>query len=283
MEIECTLCNKVKNISEFEKRSDTQKYRKQCKSCRNEYVRNYKVEIATGTRTKFVPYIIDGKKQCSKCNIIKDLTDFPKRDTEHGYRHECKQCKQEQLLLYYQSTYNEVRRNKKKEDIVYRLVCNHRNYVYKCLTKYNNKKGSSVSYIGCSLTTLKMWLEYQFDSNMSWENYGTYWTVDHILPLALFEFPSQADIAFNWKNMQPLHDNFQKGKKIRLYEFFNSIISLHRFMKHYNLNEYQGVRNSLHWLSEKLRYGKNLLDDSFDKIILTKLEIGNPQPSRENP
>jgi len=127
----------------------------------------------------------------------------------------------------------------------------------------------------------KKWLEFQFHDGMTWQNYGSLWTVDHILPLSAFDFTNEAHqkIAFNWKNTQPSIDNFKKSAKIRPYEYFNALVSAHRYIQLNSLDstEYQGINESLRWLREKLRYGKNLLDDVVVQRIITKM--GNPQPS----
>ena len=57
-----------------------------------------------------------------------------------------------------------------------------------------------------------------FDSKMTWENYGTYWHVDHIYSLAAANIEDQVDFlaVCNWRNPQPLegNDNKSKGDKI---------------------------------------------------------------------
>ena len=58
-----------------------------------------------------------------------------------------------------------------------------------------------------------------FDANMSWDNYGTYWEIDHIKPKSLFKYSDYSDIAFSqcWAldNLQPLRkeDNRRKSNK----------------------------------------------------------------------
>jgi hypothetical protein len=128
-------------------------------------------------------------------------------------------------------------------------------------------KGRNTTYIniiGCDIVTLKSWLEFRFDNTMSWENLGSYWQIDHILPINQFNFSRELDqkVCFNWTNLQPLlsSENRKKSDKLQLHHYFNSIISVHRFIqkKQLDITEYQNVKASLHWLREKLRYGKNL-------------------------
>jgi hypothetical protein len=259
----CVTCNNEKHEDVFVKRDG--KVLGQCKECRNAYVRQYKHERADGTRTKQEIVVTNGGKICVKCQTWKELNSFPiRKNSTHGYRHECKDCKRTELHNYYVETYNAVRREKKKTDIQFRIICNHRNYVYKCLTRFGLKHQSSINYIGCSVEFLKSWIEYQFLDEMTWDNYGTVWTLDHVIPLSRFNMNSTKEqlIAFNWTNMQPSYDNFVKSDTLRLWEYFNVFISVHRFIvnKPLKFNGYQSMNESLCWLRKHLRYGKNPVD-----------------------
>lgn len=67
---------------------------------------------------------------------------------------------------------------------------------------------------------LKLHLEAQFDSKMTWENYGSYWHIDHIRPVSLFHFegPNCAGFVECWAltNLRPLEAkaNLSKGNKV---------------------------------------------------------------------
>jgi hypothetical protein len=51
-----------------------------------------------------------------------------------------------------------------------------------------------------------MFLEYQFDENMSWDNHGKYWSIDHVIPCASFDMSNidEQKKCFHWSNLQPL-------------------------------------------------------------------------------
>jgi len=75
------------------------------------------------------------------------------------------------------------------------------------------------SLVGFSVDELKRHLERQFLPGMSWDNYGE-WHVDHIIPIAAFNYKTPDDIDFKkcWtlKNLQPLwrKENLSKGSKL---------------------------------------------------------------------
>lgn len=67
---------------------------------------------------------------------------------------------------------------------------------------------------------LRNHIETQFDSNMSWGNYGTYWQIDHIYPQSklLYDSLEHPNFLKCWKldNLRPLEKfaNILKGDKI---------------------------------------------------------------------
>ena len=74
--------------------------------------------------------------------------------------------------------------------------------------------------VGYTLNQLKKHLEKRFVEGMSWENYGKYWNIDHIIPISVFNFDCPEDIDFQrcWtlKNLRPIEakKNFSKQAKI---------------------------------------------------------------------
>jgi hypothetical protein len=76
------------------------------------------------------------------------------------------------------------------------------------------------SLVNFTIDQLKRHLEKLFTPEMSWENYGTYWHIDHKIPIAVFNFekPEHIDFKLCWrlKNLQPLEakENMSKGAKL---------------------------------------------------------------------
>jgi hypothetical protein len=107
---------------------------------------------------------------------------------------------------------------KKMKNVQYKLRHNLRSRLRK--TIYGKKHGlSPVRHLGCSIEDLKKHLESQFDSKMSWNNYGE-WHIDHIKPLADFDLTDEDQFkeACHYTNLQPLwaKDNYSKGSDVTI-------------------------------------------------------------------
>src|SRR5665213_2576367 len=96
----------------------------------------------------------------------------------------------------------------------FKIAKNLRTRLQKAL-KYIWKSGSAVRDLGCSIDFLKTYLSTRFDKDMSWDNYGTYWEIDHIIPLSKFDLTDRDQFlkAVHYTNLQPLtvSDNRRKG------------------------------------------------------------------------
>lgn len=81
------------------------------------------------------------------------------------------------------------------------------------------KKINSIELLGCSIKELMDHLQSKFYADMSWENYGTYWHIDHIRPCASFNLQNEQEqkICFHYTNLQPLtaKDNLSKGARLQ--------------------------------------------------------------------
>jgi len=102
-----------------------------------------------------------------------------------------------------------------KNDTNYRLALNLRSRLYAAI-KNNQKTGSAVRDLGCSIEELKIHLESKFVEGMSWANHTTNgWHIDHIRPLIFFNLSNREELlkACHYSNLQPLwaSDNVKKG------------------------------------------------------------------------
>jgi len=101
-----------------------------------------------------------------------------------------------------------------KHDNTFKLGIYIRNRMRLAL-KRNTKRGKSITLLGCTISDLKIHLEKQFKSGMSWKNYGKKWHIDHIKPCSLFDLNKTEEQykCFHYTNLQPLwaDDNLRKN------------------------------------------------------------------------
>jgi hypothetical protein len=107
-------------------------------------------------------------------------------------------------------------KNLLETDIAFKIGYNLRARLRRAI-KIEQKVGSAVRDLGCSIQHLKLHLELFFDKGMTWDNYGhSGWHIDHIKPLSSFDLTDRKQFleANNYKNLQPLwsKDNYSKGK-----------------------------------------------------------------------
>jgi len=236
-------CKETKDEAYFELRADSHKRRSQCKECRKAYVRKYRRDRWNNRREKISPNLaVDGQKTCGNCNNVQDMSEFQVRtDSKDGLRNHCRTCRQKNYIKWILSTNDRKIAHHVRQQISFELL------------DLRQRAPSSDSKIGL----MKMWLEFQFDDKMNWTNWGSYWHIDHILPMCKFRLGEEQEkaICLNWKNLQPLRkrENLKKGGKIIPHYFWNSVVNLVRFIRKYNLpaDEYQSIRESICWLREK--------------------------------
>ena len=164
-------------------------------------------------------------KICTKCKTRKEFSQFHvKRDKKDGYRSECKECHREQQRNRYESNKDKIlarqrtyKRERSKTDPMFRLRANMRKRVWEAITVEGyTKRSRTHDIIGCSWEALKEHLESQFDPEMTWENYGDVWSVDHRIPLASAKNKKELLELCRYDNLQPLwtKDNIRKGDKL---------------------------------------------------------------------
>ncbi|RVO41341.1 HNH endonuclease [Sinorhizobium meliloti] len=136
----------------------------------------------------------------------------PEKYTEKGKRWKIQNP--EKYKESYKKTY-ERKKSTPKGKLEYSLSSGVRRGIAKG-SKYGRR---TFELLGYSLEQLMVHLEKQFSDGMSWENYGE-WHIDHIIPLAAFNYetPDDADFKRAWalSNLQPLwaEANWKKNAKI---------------------------------------------------------------------
>ena len=129
---------------------------------------------------------------------------------------------------------SEYRKKRKQTDNEYKIMCSLRRRVHNAMSKY--KKGdSTIKLIGCNIDEFKKWIEWQFDSEMTWQNYGVVWHVDHVIPCASFclEQLDEQMKCFNWSNCRPLkkEENNKKSNKFLIDEINEHKIKINQYLE----------------------------------------------------
>ena len=72
--------------------------------------------------------------------------------------------------------------------------------------KGKNATAKFRKHIGCTSSEFRQYIESLFILNMSWQNYGSVWHIDHIMPLNLFNLLNEKQFAqaCHFTNTRPL-------------------------------------------------------------------------------
>jgi DNA-binding transcriptional ArsR family regulator len=86
------------------------------------------------------------------------------------------------------------------------------------INRRGGKKNHSIlKIVGCDLDYLIAHLERQFAKGMNWDNYGSVWHVDHIVPCAYFDLTRYEEQCrcFHFTNLRPLwaEQNIREGNR----------------------------------------------------------------------
>jgi hypothetical protein len=179
-------------------------------------------------------------KTCTKCHETKPIDKFT-RDPyyKNGYKTWCKKCSskvasqwqknnKDNMAIYHREWAKnnvEKRRASKQEwdrkhrlDPTHRLSNNIRTSMYHALS---GKKGYHKweVLVGYSLQDLINHIQSKLTPDMTWENYGEIWQIDHITPKSWFKYQTSEEPEFKkcWAldNLQPKLkiDNIKKGNR----------------------------------------------------------------------
>ena len=194
----CDKCEVNYPISSYRKYNETS-IGKTCKKCLNELDKIRKKNLRQKrSETVFV--------KCEKCQEEKALKCFAK--LKKFYKKKiCRSCYPN--FLTEQKT--EWCKNEHDTNINYRI----KKSLAARLRAVIIKNDSTMNYIGCNIQYLREWFEYNFTSEMNWDNYGSYWSIDHIIPVCKFELTDEDEKlkCCNWTNLMPVTVKYNSSKK----------------------------------------------------------------------
>jgi len=221
----CSKCHIEKSLDKFYNHKYSSDGKKSaCKICTNEdnmkrYLENK--ESYDEWRNKY--YLINKDKQKNRQKKWMENNLERKKFTEKRWR----DSNIERIAVKHRNWYIKNRDKKLKQNFEYNKKRMKSDPIYRA-TKYirsrisgllrENKSVSGLKLLDCSLENYKIYLEKQFRDDMSWENYGTIWHIDHIKPCSTFDLslPEEQKKCFHYSNTQPLliNENLKKYNKI---------------------------------------------------------------------
>lgn len=215
MDKACKKCGTIKPIDQYRQRKiDT--FAGTCKACQNEYDKIRKKNLRTQrSETLMIT--------CEKCGTEKALKHFAK--LKKFYKQKiCLDC----YPRFVTEQKTEWCRKESKSNANYRL----KKSLAARLRTVLKKTDRTMNYIGCNIQYLREWFVYNFTPEMNWDNYGSYWSIDHIIPVCKFDLTDDTEklICWNWSNLVPATVKYNSAKKeIDLNQVTNTITKLEKF------------------------------------------------------
>lgn len=197
-----------------------------CRKCVSAYLKEYRKKNAIALKVKREKYCFD-----HKVDILQHKKDYYQDNRDNALEY-AKQYNSEnkEKLAEYKKGYNKnnrekvreyqrnYRRNKVATDPLFQLRVNCSRLIHHALLGTKNNL-SILDYLAYTMQELKIHLESQFDDKMLWDNYGSYWHIDHIIPRSKLIYTSMTDENFKkcWAltNLRPLEAiaNMKKGNR----------------------------------------------------------------------
>ena len=134
-------------------------------------------------------------KKCCRCKNISLKSNFHKNNKRRdGVQGLCKIC-----FKQYHNNRKERRsildKERRKTDLNFKLAHNIRVTTNKAFKSQNVRKtNKTFDLLGCSNSFFQRWIIYQLHGDMTIENYGSVWQIDHSLPIASFDIMDEIDM-----------------------------------------------------------------------------------------
>lgn len=199
---ECSKCSKIKSFDSFSKnKSKDDGLQRICKECKSLIYQKEK-ETRLLYQKHYNNLNKENKQKWNRRNWVNN------KNTIKEYNKIWRNNNKDKINLYQKNW----RKEKYNNDLNYKITENLRSRFWSILNSQNvNKNNSILDLLGCSIVKLKQYLENQFPPEMSWDNHGEIWEIDHIKPCANFilENLEEQKICFHYTNLQPLFKTTQ--------------------------------------------------------------------------
>jgi hypothetical protein len=126
--------------------------------------------------------------------------------------------------LYHKNNYKDKKKEyvneKRQNDPFFKLKFNIRSLIRNSIKrKFTSKSKKTIEILGCTFEEFKLYLESKFDDKMNWENQGTYWHLDHIIPISSAKTEEEVYKLNHYTNFQPLNwlENIKKSNNTDIF------------------------------------------------------------------
>jgi hypothetical protein len=264
----------------LEKSTDFRKNRKVCRECDNLRERERRKQLK------------DSKKPESIiCNVCKETkTDFRVGrgkcldcEREHGKNYRRTTTKAKEWTDANQNRMSELQHNwyqKEKANVIqkvktrlesdadFRAANSHRAGIRSLV-----HGGKTSVHVNCKGDRMRNWLQFQLDEGMTFDNYGTIWVIDHVVPIETFlSGHHPQEVVLNWRNVQPVlkRDNLTKNKYSSQAEYdthLDKVNSYDRIRKLHQDSQYTAILSKF---CETSRCGKLLRASDYHPLPETE-------------
>ena len=210
----CSKCNQEKEYKFFyRKKSSNDGYSNICKKCRKEYNTLNITQTQQYYQETKDKHKINSKKYYSnnKEKVIQNSINFQKNNPHLQKQYNVKWRNNNKKY------FKEWRKKNYKNNPNFKLrviLGNRLNEVLKKNKTY--KTNNIINILGCNLPKLKLYLESKFFPEMSWNNHGKVWEIDHIKPCISFDLTKEKEQkeCFHYTNLQPLFKTTQIAENL---------------------------------------------------------------------
>jgi hypothetical protein len=198
---ECIKCKKIEDLSKFYKSNKNKTgYENTCKSCKNKYSKKNSIKYKEYYKEYFKKWGDQNKEKISNYN-----KEYYNNNKQHFLEYN---KKNKEVLKNWRKDnrkkLNKYQKNKYHENPQFKLGILLRQRFKLAIKGYKIKEIKNL--IGCTIEKCKLHLEQQFKPEMTWENHGTMWEIDHIKACANFDLTKleEQKQCFHYTNLQPL-------------------------------------------------------------------------------
>jgi len=203
----CKFCKSPESLEKIKiyNKEYSKKYREENKEYFQDYNKKYHLKNSDNLLEKKKEYYRENREKILKnYHINKEIHAISNKKWRDNNKEEINKYKRE-----YES-------RRKSEDKLYKLSGSIRSLISTSFRKkYTIKSKKTIEILGCSFEEFKLHIEGKFDINMNWENYGTYWHLDHMIPISWSKNEEELIKLNHYSNYQPLYwkENLKKGNR----------------------------------------------------------------------